>query len=96
MLLGWATAAAAALAVLYGLYPEANGHPLSQSVAAFYASMHRTVWGAAIGWVIFACVTGYGGKNIGLGTIVRLYHLLNKNFALVDQQAATTEFVASC
>ena len=62
VILGWLVAAACALAVLYGLYDVSNGHPLSTPVSAFYSSTHRTVWAAAIGWVLFACTTGNGGK----------------------------------
>ncbi|XP_067662096.1 nose resistant to fluoxetine protein 6-like [Haliotis asinina] len=61
VLLGWCVATASALAVLYGLYDVNNGHPVSVEVAAFYNAVHRSVWGACLCWVIFACATGYGG-----------------------------------
>ncbi|KAL8596761.1 hypothetical protein ACOMHN_053857 [Nucella lapillus] len=60
-LLCWAAAAAIALAVLYGLYEVNQGHPLALPVQALYNSVARTAWGAAVAWVIFACVTGNGG-----------------------------------
>ncbi|XP_071119326.1 nose resistant to fluoxetine protein 6-like [Haliotis cracherodii] len=60
-LLGWAIATAVALAVLYGLYDDANGHHLTVDAAAFYNAVHRTAWGACVAWVVFACATGNGG-----------------------------------
>ncbi|XP_071115590.1 O-acyltransferase like protein-like isoform X1 [Haliotis cracherodii] len=61
VLCGWVLAAASALAVLYGPYEAANGTPMPSDVAAFYNSAHRTVWGAAVCWVVVACATGNGG-----------------------------------
>ncbi|XP_050389477.1 nose resistant to fluoxetine protein 6 isoform X2 [Patella vulgata] len=58
---GWAVSTASALAVLYGLYDTAQGHPISVDTAAFYNAVNRTVWGACVCWVIVACVGGYGG-----------------------------------
>ena len=60
-LIGWAIATGTALLVLYGLYDDINGERLSTDVAALYNTVHRTVWGACVAWVIFACATGYGG-----------------------------------
>jgi len=47
--------------VLYGVYDDFNGKPMSVDVAALYNAVHKTVWGAAVCWVIFACATGNGG-----------------------------------
>lgn len=30
--------------------------------AAFYLGFHRLGWSLGLAWIIFACVTGYGGK----------------------------------
>ena len=61
-MLCWLIAAVCACAVLYGIYDDVNNGRESREVSSFYIAVHRTVWGAAIGWVIFACAQGYGGK----------------------------------
>ncbi|CAC5392295.1 unnamed protein product [Mytilus coruscus] len=60
-LLGWGIATGVSMAVLYGLYDDMNGERLSTEMSALYNTVHRTVWGACVAWVIFACATGYGG-----------------------------------
>lgn len=56
-------AATLACLIVYGLYDDVNGYVhLSQSVKDLYNTTHRTVWGACVGWVVFACATGNGGE----------------------------------
>ena len=62
----WALAAGAALAIVYGLHGPINDDPLSNEISALYNATHRTVWGACVCWVIFACATGNGGKELVL------------------------------
>ncbi|KAK3088500.1 hypothetical protein FSP39_019900 [Pinctada imbricata] len=58
---GWIVSTVVACLVLYGLRDAFNGHPLSVKMSVFYLTVHRTVWGACICWVVFACATGNGG-----------------------------------
>ena len=60
-LLGWAVATAAGLTVVYSVYDDVNNGVWSTGVSSFYNTVHRTVWGACVCWVIFTCATGYGG-----------------------------------
>ncbi|OWF37158.1 nose resistant to fluoxetine protein 6-like [Mizuhopecten yessoensis] len=60
-LLGWLVATFTACAIVYGLYDSLTGTMLTESVAAFYNTVHRSAWGVCICWVIFACATGNGG-----------------------------------
>lgn len=64
MLLGWAVAAICCLSVLYGVRDTYQGHPMNLDTAALYNSVSRTVWAVGLGWLVFACCTGYGGKEV--------------------------------
>ncbi|XP_060080501.1 nose resistant to fluoxetine protein 6-like [Ylistrum balloti] len=57
----WIVMSALACVILYGIYPEMSGSTTSVEVSTLYNALHRTVWGAIVCWVVFACVTGNGG-----------------------------------
>ncbi|XP_041468383.1 nose resistant to fluoxetine protein 6-like [Lytechinus variegatus] len=61
VIIGWAVATATGLAVVYGLYGEFNGRPLSTAENAIYMAFGHFAWAIALSWVIFACHYGYGG-----------------------------------
>ncbi|XP_033763400.1 nose resistant to fluoxetine protein 6-like [Pecten maximus] len=61
-LVGWAVATTLACVVLYGLYEPIRGNEtLSTEVSALYNTVHRSIWGACVCWVIFSCANGSGG-----------------------------------
>ena len=61
----WLCAFGIGYAVVYGLdipsHMDENTAP-SKFINAFYGGFHRTAWGIALGWLIFACCKGYGGN----------------------------------
>ncbi|XP_071944620.1 O-acyltransferase like protein-like [Antedon mediterranea] len=59
--LGWTAAVGTGIAIVYGTCGANRGNPPTHEVAAFYNAVSRFVWSVAVGWVIFACITGYGG-----------------------------------
>ncbi|XP_064650020.1 nose resistant to fluoxetine protein 6-like [Lineus longissimus] len=61
MVVGWCIAIVLGILVVYGLYDDYDGSVSPQAVASLYNATARTGWGLAVCWVIFACVTGYGG-----------------------------------
>jgi len=63
-LMGWLLAAVCCLSVLYGNYEaiSLNRMPSSHETA-LYNAMHANVWALGVGWLIWACCTGYGGNN---------------------------------
>ena len=51
------------MAVLYGMYgPNHYGAVWGYDLTAFYTAVSRFAWSLGVAWVVFACVTGYGGK----------------------------------
>ncbi|KAI8518592.1 hypothetical protein Bbelb_046090 [Branchiostoma belcheri] len=58
----WLVAAASAVAVLYSPYGVYQGTAFkTEHEHVLYVTLHRTVWGMALGWVVLACYYGYGG-----------------------------------
>lgn len=57
----WLFASVCAVSVLFGLYDYNRGDAMSQELSSLYTALARTVWALSVGWVIYACSTGYGG-----------------------------------
>ena len=58
----WLSAFAVGFGVVYGLDIHAGMEPPSIATNVVYGGFHRAAWGLALGWLIFACCRGYGGK----------------------------------
>ncbi|CAG7831908.1 unnamed protein product, partial [Allacma fusca] len=62
---GWSLSTVFALTIIYsGIYyfdPKNSEETFTSFHAAAFAGLERTIWGFCIAWVIFACVSGYGG-----------------------------------
>ena len=95
MIGGWVLATAVGSAVVYGLVPYLNEEqvPVMNSfVRVFYGSFNRLAWSLAVGWLIFACVHGYGGPVnrflswkifIPLSRLTYVVYLVHVNYLLV-------------
>ena len=64
VVLMWAVSIAMGLALLYGLfhYNKDNFTVIEPSwLGDLHAATFRTVWGLVLGWITYACLTGWGG-----------------------------------
>ena len=66
VLAGWTLSAVTALAIVYGLRKyfllDVFPRPVpNRTETIIYGGLHRSIWALCIGWVVFACVHGYGG-----------------------------------
>ena len=87
----WCAAIAIGLSVVYGLNlpiripGDSNVVTLDQlgdetkdlnlAASAVYGGFHRFAWAVSIGWVVFACCRGYGGKFLYVLSYVRCQRL---------------------
>lgn len=62
VILGWIISLVCVTSVIYGTVEENRGHINSLTTDAVFNSLCKTVWGLGLGWIVFACNTGYGGK----------------------------------
>ena len=63
VLFGWIVCFGILLSTVYGIYSDKdNSHIFSVGEYTAYHALHRTGWGVAVCWIVFACATGYGGR----------------------------------
>ena len=61
-LLGWLTAAALALSVVYGVYhANLTGPGLATPLGKLNTALARSAWSLSLAWVTLACIRGWGG-----------------------------------
>ncbi|KAK8770961.1 hypothetical protein V5799_025795 [Amblyomma americanum] len=59
--LGWVCALLCGLVSLWGVYPFRAGFDVHPALVSCYAALHRTIWCAAVAWLVVACHVGHGG-----------------------------------
>ncbi|CAF0932692.1 unnamed protein product [Brachionus calyciflorus] len=74
----WLVSLATLGLMLFGIYPNLNGDPLSLTANILYQASSRIIWAVGLSYVIFACVTSHGGfinKILGWSVWVPLSRL---------------------
>ncbi|XP_044739809.1 nose resistant to fluoxetine protein 6-like [Chrysoperla carnea] len=58
----WALSLATMLYIVFGIHPTISpDYEYDRLFNALFMGLHRVLWAAALSWIIFACVFGYGG-----------------------------------
>ena len=90
-MVGWSLATAAAISVLYGLWTDDfTTQKLGPDMSALYNATGRTAWGASLAWVVFACVTGYGGRILSAVSL-NIQNVVPKDSVNVKEQGSGYE-----
>ncbi|XP_071511122.1 nose resistant to fluoxetine protein 6-like [Diadema antillarum] len=58
--LGWFCALGTLFGVIYGIWGGTKRY-IEQWESVLYFTLSRVSWGVGVAWIIFACLTGYGG-----------------------------------
>jgi hypothetical protein len=59
---GWLVAAVCLVAPIIVEHELIQGDYIEHWKEKFYITISRPIWSLGVSWVIFVCVTGYGGK----------------------------------
>ncbi|GFG32287.1 hypothetical protein Cfor_02684, partial [Coptotermes formosanus] len=60
--LGWLVSLCSCAAVVFGgVVFYSDNHEYNAFESSMYAGLHRSAWALSVAWIVFACVTGYGG-----------------------------------
>ena len=65
IILNWIVTVGVFEAIIFGLVPYLDENKVPEiplGVTISYGAFHRTAWASFLGWVVFACARGYGGK----------------------------------
>ena len=91
----WITAFGIGIGVVYGL--DVPNHIQCKNFTALgdaiYGGFYKLAWALAVGWVIFACCRGYGGKKIVNFVLPQMN--LNKNiYKIIQLQGWVNDFLS--
>ncbi|XP_076321626.1 nose resistant to fluoxetine protein 6-like isoform X2 [Tachypleus tridentatus] len=105
-LLGWITAFACNLALVFGILQWNSGYLPKQTTGAVYAGVSRFAWSLSLSWVVVACMSGYGGIintilswtfYVPLCRVSYLVFLLHPAWIIVfNSHYRTTLYYSSC
>ena len=74
----WFLSISLLLVVLFGVYPNFDGHVLPKWLNVFYEAASRTAWAVGLAYVIFACTTSHGGKLFSFLFVYYMIYINNK------------------
>jgi uncharacterized membrane protein len=77
VLVEWSLNTVLCLTLVYIIViPYSRDYAYEELGAAFYAAFHRIGWSLGIGWIIWACVNGYGGDTKIKYLIILLFDVI--------------------
>ena len=59
----WLVCIAMICVIVYAPYSDKDARIFTTAESDVYNALHRTGWGVAVCWIVFACATGYGGTD---------------------------------